>query len=145
MLDRLLAFLSSAWKLGPLRAGAEGAPDGDDRRNRPRHPHSLEVRCRPTAAVGDPPGWPAVVQDISKGGLGLRLSRPVDIDSLLSLTWSRPVPGLPPSLTVRVLRVTPEAGGLWHLGCAFAADLNEPQLQALLDALEVGDAPNKLR
>lgn len=135
MFERVLAFWASVWKLGPLRAGSQGGPEGNDRRDLPRHPRTLEVICRPLAAVGDAARWPAVVQDVSAGGIGLLLSRPVDSETLLSIEWPRPIPGLPPTLTVRVLRVTSQAGGLWRLGCAFAADLSEPRLQALLKAL----------
>ena len=135
MFERVMAFWTSVWKPGSLRAAAGGPPDGSDRRDLPRHPRSLEIVCRPMAGVGDLPRWPAVIEDVSAGGIGLLLSQPLDIGTLLALTWPRPIPGIAPTLTVRVLRVSPQPGGLWRLGCAFATDLNEPQLQALLDAL----------
>lgn len=134
MFKRLIDFWASLWKPLPLRSGVSARPEGE-RRDLERHERSLEVTCRPLHGLGPPPSWPAVVQDVSVGGLGLLLPREVAPDTMLEVVWPKRIAGLPPATPVRVARATAQPGGNWALGCAFTVDLSEVQLQALLAAM----------
>lgn len=134
MLRRVLDLWASIWKPWP-GSGKGDAPPGGDRRGPTRHDRRLEVSCRPLNVLGPPPRWPAVVQDVSAGGLGLLLEREVAPETLLEVLWPKPIAGLPETLSVRVARVSAQPGGYWLLGCAFSIDLAESQLQALLAAM----------
>jgi hypothetical protein len=86
----------------------------------------VETTCR---RVGSDPeqSWPAVILDVSPGGMRLRCSVPLELDTLFSVA----LPGKSAlNVRVRVLRVNEESDG-WHIGCAFADSLGPEELAAL--------------
>jgi len=133
MFDRMIAFWSSLWNPSGSRAGLATPAEGD-RRDLERHPRHLEVSCR-LANNFTGARWPAVVQDVSAGGVGLLSDRAVEVNTLIEVTWPQPIKGVPSSVPVRVARTTAQAGGYWSLGCQFAPELTAAQMQSLLDTL----------
>jgi hypothetical protein len=76
--------------------------------------------------------WPAQVADISTCGIGLRVSRPVDVGTLLSLDLRGGHQPCGMSMLASVVRVTPQTGHEWALGCNFIRELSDEELQALI-------------
>jgi hypothetical protein len=74
-------------------------------------------------------GW---VTDLSVGGVGLVLSRPLALDTAIQLELGGPsrLPCL--CVEARVVRVTPQRGGDWIVGCEFRRQLSEDELDSLL-------------
>lgn len=98
-----------------------------------RHPSELEASCQPLAARGErDPQWPAVIRDVSTGGIGLVLSRRFERGTGLAIEVppGEQLPG--ETLLARVVHATRLADGKWLLGCAFVSTLSEEELQQLL-------------
>jgi hypothetical protein len=74
----------------------------------------------------------ARVLNISPSGIGLQANTAIDIGALLSLELSNAQGQDPLTMMASVVRVTPQAGGSWVLGCNFIRELSEQELQALL-------------
>lgn len=80
--------------------------------------------------VGAEQRVPALVKDVSLGGIILELGRKFDSGTLLrvEVAGSAESPAL--DLLVRVIHVTDRANGNWNLSCCFARELSEEDLQA---------------
>jgi hypothetical protein len=120
MLQRAVAWLVGSRRQQPV---AE-----EERRVWIRHPYDVETTCR---AVNTRPEdrLSARVQDISRGGINLLVNRPVDLDTLLSVELPG-TPEQPPSTVLAyVVRVVPRGPGGWALGCTFATELRDEELQ----------------
>jgi hypothetical protein len=74
-------------------------------------------------------GW---VLDVSQGGLGLLLDRPMDVGTLLFVELESRPEAEPIALWAAVVRCT-RADGEWCVGCRITAPLSERQLHELLD------------
>jgi hypothetical protein len=76
--------------------------------------------------------WPAKIHDISRGGVKIIIPRRFEIGAVLKLEV--PILGEenPYMLLARVVRIVPETGGSWCLGCAFLQEIPEEELQGLL-------------
>ena len=96
-----------------------------------RYPSSKQCPCSPLSAEQDV-SWTATVRDVSAGGIGLVLSRRFEPGTVLMADFADP--GLRPGrrLFVRVVRVQALADGRWLLGCAFARNLGDEEVQDLL-------------
>ncbi|GIW80628.1 MAG: hypothetical protein KatS3mg105_2435 [Gemmatales bacterium] len=76
--------------------------------------------------------WPATVVNISPGGVALLVKHAVDAGTQLQLELHGNVDS-PPILTLAyVVHATARDAGLWELGCAFAIELQENELDTLL-------------
>jgi hypothetical protein len=94
-----------------------------------RFPCNVETICYSVDTV---PGeqLPARILNISAGGLGLLLPCQFESRTLLNLQLP-PKPGLAPrKVLVRVVQAKPYAGD-WFLGCEFADQLTEGEIEAL--------------
>jgi hypothetical protein len=98
-----------------------------ERRPAPRYPSGLHTVCR-TLTGRDGHSWPAQVLDISRGGIALLLKRRFEPGAVLVMDLEAPDQAVRRSVFARVLHVREHGGGLWRLGCAFAAELNEDEL-----------------
>lgn len=76
---------------------------------------------------------PVRVQDISASGVGLKMERPIEAGSLLSLELQGPHAQTPRRMLACVVRVTGGTNGCWSVGCNFIRELNETELQDLLE------------
>lgn len=92
-----------------------------------RFPTKLTANCQP-ASEGEP-GWPALVQDISLGGINFLVNRSFDSGALLRIELEgNNVPG---PLLVRVIHVSAKPNGQWAVGGAFASELDEEDLRGM--------------
>jgi hypothetical protein len=94
-------------------------------------PRGLEAFCRSVAAVKDDP-WPARVQNLSAGSIGLLLTRRFEPGTLLVIELERKTHSLTHTLVARVVHATAQNGGGWMVGCTLANRIAEDDLQALL-------------
>ena len=102
-----------------------------------RHPHGSGTVCTVTPSVHSDPGeerdsWPAVVADISRGGMALVLARRLEKGTLVVMDLLTADPRSARSLPVRVLHVKHHGPGHWRVGCEFLAPLSDEEVQALL-------------
>lgn len=97
-----------------------------DQRNWVRFPCDTEATFSIITAR-QPDDREGAVINISPNGLGLRVSRPVEVGAVLSV-------GLENQLQVLacVVHVTLESPGSWVLGCTLIRELAEPELQNLV-------------
>jgi hypothetical protein len=126
--------------LSSTRTGQESAPRegnrpggasqalGVERRTAERYPCNLETRCEPIARSSGG-SWPACVTDISTGGIGMVLERRFERNAVLSLRLESPDGDFARTLFVRVVYSVREADGRWRMGCVFASELLEEELQ----------------
>jgi hypothetical protein len=98
----------------------------DERRVWVRYPADLTTQYAPATEAEDP-SLAARIADISLGGIKLRVDRPSEPGSMLTVT----LPGEGSSLTVLacVVHCQSLARGEWALGCSFARELEESDLQ----------------
>jgi hypothetical protein len=102
-----------------------------ERRARVRHSCDREGNCLPVLA-GQNFQWSARVLNISQGGVALSLRRRFEKGTLLSVEMQR-ADNLPSDpFLARVVHVTAQPDGNWLIGCAFADELSDQELQALL-------------
>lgn len=104
---------------------------GADRRAWIRFPCDLGSSCRPSIG-GDDMSWAARILDISQGGIRLLVERRFESRTILNIELEGENDEGPSSLLVRVVHVSAESGGQWTLGCRFARDLTDKELEELL-------------
>lgn len=91
---------------------------GVDRRQWIRYPVRLAINCRLDQSP-DEPAWPALVQNVSHGGLRLLGPQSVDQGAIIAITPSNPQ--LLPRFA-RVVYVREKQDGKWIIGCAFTRE-----------------------
>jgi hypothetical protein len=76
--------------------------------------------------------WPAQIENISRGGLKIIISRRFEVGTILKVEI--PLTGEESSsmLLARVVRAAPEPSG-WGLGCAFLQEISEEKIHSLLN------------
>jgi hypothetical protein len=115
---------SGVWALPPkpVQAAEPAASPAMERRAFVRH------FCDIGAIVDS---WPAQIENISRGGLKVVISRRFEIGTILKVEV--PV-GTQDSYTflARVVRAAPESTGCWGLGCALLQEISEEEIQNLL-------------
>ncbi|MFL5240485.1 MAG: PilZ domain-containing protein [Gemmataceae bacterium] len=93
--------------------------------------HPLEGGALPlqTADLQASVWWKARVPDISAGGVGLLVKRPIPpgTDLLIELASAR-LNCRPRALTARAIHATRQANGDWLVGCAFREPMLEKDL-----------------
>src|SRR5437870_5273707 len=90
-----------------------------DRRAAVRYSCTLKSLCQTKTARPEDFWWWGKIQDISSGGIALRIRRQFEVGTLLVI---EPLSGLEAHqpLLVRVIRAAKQARGGWLLGCEFA-------------------------
>jgi hypothetical protein len=94
--------------------------------------HSCQVRasCQPAAA--NEMRWEAIIEDVSQGGVCLRLRRRFEPRSGLAIE----LPGIDghdaETVYAKVVRVTSAGDGTYLLGCKFMSELSEEELHRLV-------------
>jgi hypothetical protein len=74
----------------------------------------------------------AWILDVSRGGVGLLLDRPVKPDQRVTLRLSGAASGQVYELTARVAHTTQEPCGDWVIGCELDRELSRDELDDLL-------------
>lgn len=101
-----------------------------DRRASVRHSTSPTISCQ-TITSPQETAWPAIVLDISTGGIGLVLGYRFDRGTPLICELRNSTRTHMKLLRMRVAHVTAQ-DDCWVHGCAFLEPLNEDELQAFL-------------
>jgi hypothetical protein len=118
----------------PTQSNAqEATPPGSERRAWVRFPCDLDTECYSSTAA-DQTRWWARLQDVSQGGLRLIVERRFEPGTILNITVEATGDETPPAMLARVVHVNAEPGGLWALGCRFARELSEKDLEFFVRA-----------
>ena len=94
-----------------------------------RAPCALEATCKPLAG-GRTKAWSATAVDISTGGIAIVLGRRFEPGATLLATLASADGEFARTLLLRVAHVARQDNGNWKLGCAFATELSQEELQA---------------
>jgi hypothetical protein len=101
--------------------------------------------CQPVAArSSQDPGWTGKVRDVSSQGVGLILSRRFEPGTCLVIELPAPAPRAPETLFAQVEHATALAPVSWLIGCSFATELSEDELQRLLRLVPTPSSASKV-
>jgi hypothetical protein len=115
----------------PRRQSNTGAATLRCRRAWVRHSCQLDGSCEVVNVIREN-SWPASVQDVSRGGARLVLSRRFEIGTPLFIDIRKP-DGTPFGTRVaQVVHVQRTPGRQWSVGCAFVHPLTEDDLLSLV-------------
>jgi hypothetical protein len=97
------------------------------------HPLEAGTVALETADLHASVWWKARVPDISAGGVGLLVKRPIPpgTDLLVELVSARPH-SRPRPLTARAVHATRQSNGDWLIGCAFSGQIDDVYIRELL-------------
>jgi hypothetical protein len=95
-----------------------------------RYPDSLDTLGQPIPAETDTEtGWPAKVQYISTGGLGLLVGRRFEPGTTL-VVEPLSVEGGSLILPIQVIHVAAQDTDYWQVGCKFVTKIGDEELKA---------------
>ena len=120
-------------------ASRKVAPSGDDRRGEPRVTGARPVALRLVDAHsdGDDAIIQAMVTDLSRSGVGVRLCRPIGRGREFLIVFQGEGPGAGTALVYRAVRYFQADPGLFHVGAQFVrratSEDDPPQAQAPTD------------
>jgi hypothetical protein len=100
-----------------------------EKRAHARHPCQAQVTFEVVGATGQDS---ASVSNISAMGIGLVVSRPLAVGSLLSLELKRADGQRVLTMLASIVRAQPTPEGNWTLGCNFIGELSEATLRSLV-------------
>jgi serine/threonine protein kinase len=117
--------------------GNTDKPAGPERRASLRFPCIHGTSCAMSASLHPDDAepvehWPATVQDVSQGGLGLVVGRRFEKGTVLSVELHSAEGTASRSVLASVVRVLPQEFGHWLLGCIFTKPLSKEELQILV-------------
>jgi PilZ domain len=124
---------SGVWALPFSRTQPTNSSQANERRTYVRHFCDI-------GAVVD--AWPARIQDISRGGAKVVLSRRYEVGTVLKLEVFVPSNESLYMLLVKVVHIVQEPTGSWRLGCAFVQEITDEEMQELLTTSEAPTAAN---
>jgi hypothetical protein len=113
-------------------SGLHPRPPGLEKRLFVRYSCVLEVSWRSSDAVEFGCSWPAVILNISRGGVCLLLNQSVDMGDLLTIGMEATTQEFLPPLKVRVVRVFERSNGDWEIGAVLLQPLTDSELRAIL-------------
>jgi hypothetical protein len=96
-----------------------------------RFPVNKDTRCEFAAPVAEDLG-PSRIQNVSTEGVGLLLTRRVEVGARLAVSVANPAKGLARTLLVQVVHVTQQAGGSYLVGGTLSTPLTYEELTALV-------------
>jgi hypothetical protein len=110
--------------------GRDARPAPADRRAGERYPVNAGSSCAFAHPVVEAAG-PVQIRDVSMDGVGLVLTRKVEVGALLAVGLANPAKGFSKTVLVRVGHVTP-AGGGFLVGGSFVTPLTYQEMTALV-------------
>lgn len=124
--------------------GRQPAPAAvaEDRRVWVRYPCDLETTLRP-ANEPQPQRLSARVLDISRGGVHLLVNEHLEPGDLLNVDLPGASEQYPSSALAYVVRVSARPGGEWSVGCTFATELEDEDLQPFGAKRQKAGAPDQ--
>lgn len=117
-----------AWRPHPRGAGVVHVPE-EERRIALRYPCDLETTCQPANSPYSR-CLSARVQNISRGGISLRVTERFEPGSLLSVEMPAGSDEATFTVLACVVHATAQADGDWALGCTFASELSDEDLKS---------------
>jgi c-di-GMP-binding flagellar brake protein YcgR len=102
-------------------------PEHPDLRAHPRIPYPTTTDYRIVSEI-EQDGEQARILDISPSGIGLVLTRPLEVGTLLTLKLSGVL-----NILASVARADAETNGEWKVGCTFNRELSDRELQTLIE------------
>ena len=122
---KIYAAKSGVWALPPVAPQPVAAPPKPASERRAFVRHLCDI-----GAVVD--AWPARIQDISRGGIKVVVSRRFEVGTVLKLEV--PIGGEEnlQMILARVVRVIQESTGSWGLGCSFVREISQEEMDELL-------------
>jgi hypothetical protein len=126
MFEHLVTSLGRWVGLGQPAAADSSKPD--ERRVWVRYPCDLEAASQ-LVNGHQQPHLSARVRDISRGGVQLVLPCRCEVGSLVSVDLPRPLAEAGATVLACVVRVSELPGGEWSVGCTFASELTDEDLQ----------------
>jgi hypothetical protein len=114
------------------------SPPKTERRIWKRFPIYTEVWLQPKTK-GESPRLPALVLNISRGGLKLVSAHRLETGTLFRVGKSDGNSRSTAPLSARVVHVAQEEGGMWSMGCTFTPKLDEDRLQEWVSLAERGE------
>jgi hypothetical protein len=93
-------------------------------------PASLSSRDLLPDGLAHPPRWPAMVQNISRGGINLLVHHLVKPGALLKVEAEEELSASAPFLWVRVVHLVPDEDGAVILECVFPCELSDEELES---------------
>jgi hypothetical protein len=115
-----------------------------DRRASVRFVGEISTYCKPATLDNYNP-VPAVIDDLSGGGLNLLLSEPFRPGTLLRVDWPGATDGVVYPVEVCVLRTTKSTDGVWALGCCFVQEFDPADLELFGGRKEPCTSPDPRR
>jgi serine/threonine-protein kinase len=117
------------------QAGRPGTPPGErpERRQAPRHRPAAVVACEVLPTLDNQP-WQAEVQNVSAGGVRLRVHQPgcpLRPGRVLELALVKPAQGLRVPVRLRLTHSAEREGGDYEVGGAFDRPLSPGEVEAL--------------
>ena len=94
-----------------------------------RHSCQVQTSCQPAAS--NEMRWDATIEDVSRSGLRLRLSRRFEPRAGLAIELPGKNGQEPYTVYVKVMHVLRE-GDAWSLGCKLMSELSDEELQSLV-------------
>jgi len=125
MLRQIVTFVRS-W-FGPGTAGASGL----ERRVWVRSLSDVETNCKPAEAPATG-RMSARIRNVSRGGANLLVPERLGSGALLSIEMPGSTPGDEYFVLACVIHSALQPSGEWSLGCTFARELSEEEVQALV-------------
>jgi len=89
-------------------------------------------RIRVEAVEGDNEFQSAWFVDLSRGGVGLRMLRPIPVGTEIQISLRSPAKGLL-AFQAFVVHSTVQTDGEWLIGCRFATEIGNEELDELLE------------
>jgi len=114
----------------PVHANAGEGLETQDRRVAVRYP-SVPGAVSSSVRTGNDICLTATVLDVSRRGLGLIVSQPVAVGTIVGVELHSHTLQLPCFLLARVIHVRKKQDRHWILGCQLASQLPDTDLQAL--------------
>jgi len=103
---------------------------GRERRREPRNDMEIEASCR--AVAGSNQRWSARVLDLSLSGVRLCANRRFEVGSIIEVAFSPKSDGDVMNQVMHVRWLKPGEGNTWMLGCEFANELSETDLNSIV-------------
>lgn len=104
----------------------------EERRGWVRHACALAGECQPITQLESGNRWPVRFLDMSRGGVGVLLSRRFEINTLITFELEANATTTV-SLPLAHVRSVRRYGNYWLLGCVWAHVLPEEELQPLVN------------
>jgi hypothetical protein len=119
-----------SWISWRPRHRASAADADTERRVWIKFPSSVETIC-PTTAPLTPGSLAAKVRNVSRGGVSLLVEHRFEPGSLLDIELPSTVEHPASTVLAYVVHATERSDGTWSLGCTFAREVAEEDLEAL--------------